>query len=215
MKYFRLALPVFASAALTLTATTSSADTAEELADRTSQAADVIAATVIPLSLMQKAECVATFPNTIRLGLVFGARFGEGLVACRVPGGWSTPVYLDLAGGSWGVQFGFQKVDLVLVFLSHQSLGRLANGNFVIGVDASVAAGPVGRDASVGTDIKEVYSYSRVQGLFAGLTIGGTSIRPDWRDNARVYGSETSLEAILTTQAVLSPYAEELNRISQ
>lgn len=161
----------------------------------------------IPNSLLDKAVCVATVPNVIKVGFVFGGRIGKGLVSCRVPGGWSQPSFLKIKGGSWGAQFGVESIDLVLVFINTNAVERLSKGNFTVGVDASVAAGPLGRDLQAGTDFKldsEIYSYSKAKGLYAGLVIQGTAITVDKVNNQKLYRDVTP-DRILTSDGHRAP----------
>jgi lipid-binding SYLF domain-containing protein len=176
----------------------------------------------IPLSLLEKSVCIATFPDVIRGGFVFGARYGSGVVSCRTPGGWSQPSYLKIAGGSWGLQIGLASVDTVLVFVNKNALDRLSVNNFTLGGDVSVAAGPIGRDIQVGTDYQltsEVYSYSRSRGLFGGLILEGASIMVDTEANTKMYSVEQTASEILATDGRHTPksinsYVNTLNRIA-
>ena len=102
--------------------------------------------------MFDSAECVAVFPSTIKGGFIVGARKGEGVVSCRTPRGWSAPVYLDMAGGSVGAQIGVQSTDFVLLFMNRSGADHLLKNEFTVGAEASVAAGPVGRDAEASTD---------------------------------------------------------------
>lgn len=189
------------------------AATSNQLRARSQKAARVLQEVVsipdrsIPISLLESATCIATFPEVLRIGFVFGARYGKGLVSCRTDSGWSRPSYLQIRGGSWGYQFGIEKVDLVLVFLAQNSAYRIAQEKLTVGVDATFAVGPIGREARAGTDFSqnsEVYGYSRSRGLFAGLAIGGSVIKVDDTDNASVYGEVSAME-ILTNDNFISP----------
>ena len=168
-----------------------------------------IAERTIPNDLLQRAVCVATVPDIIRVGFVLGARYGTGLVSCRVPGaGWSQPSFVSIKGGSWGAQIGVASVDLVLVFIRENAIEKFSKNNFTIGVDAAVAVGPVGRDAQAGTDYQlnsEIYSYSRARGIFAGLAIQGTLLSVKNKDNAKIYGPSVSTQDILNISGVKSP----------
>jgi len=163
----------------------------------------------IPDDLLQRAVCVATIPDIIRVGFVLGARYGTGLVSCRVPGaGWSQPSFISIKGGSWGAQIGVASVDLVLVFIRENAIEKFSKNNFTIGVDAAVAVGPVGRDAQAGTDYQlnsEIYSYSRARGIFAGIAIQGTLLDVKNKDNAKIYGPSVTTKDILNTSGVKSP----------
>lgn len=162
----------------------------------------------IPLSLLENAECVATIPNVMKIGFVFGVRHGEGLVSCRYNNSWSNPSFIYLTGGSWGPQIGIESVDLVLVFVRKNAVDKFSHDNFTLGADLAVSAGPLGRHAIIGTDYKlnsAVYSYSRARGLFLGLAIDGSSISIAHTDNATVYGANLPPSSILRTDGVLAP----------
>jgi len=164
----------------------------------------------IPESLLSQATCIATIPNVIRAGFIFGARFGRGLVSCRVLGQWSNPSYVTLAGGSWGLQIGAESIDLILVFVRPNAAEKFTRNNITLGADASVAAGPVGRDAQAGTDYQlnsEIYSYSRSRGLFAGLTLEGSSLSVDRDANALAYGPTIDARDLLYRSTMTSPKA--------
>ncbi|MSO56543.1 MAG: hypothetical protein EXQ55_06430 [Acidobacteria bacterium] len=147
----------------------------------------------IPNSVLTKAEGVAIFPGTIKGGFVIGAQHGRGVIGARVENarGWSSPAFMTLTGGSIGAQIGAQAVDVVLIIMSKRGIQALVSNEFKIGVDAGVAAGPLGREASAGTDLQmraEILSYSRARGLFAGINLNGSSIRGDDDANKRFYG---------------------------
>jgi lipid-binding SYLF domain-containing protein len=142
---------------------------------------------------MQKAEGIAVFPSLIKGGLIVGGQRGRGILSVRdsTTGAWSSPAFLTITGGSLGAQIGAQAVDLLLVIQNRRGLEQLVGNQFKIGADASVAAGPVGRDASASTDIQmraQILSYSRTRGLFAGVTLNGSTIRQDRDANDRLYG---------------------------
>lgn len=190
-----------------------------ELIEKAKNASSVLNQTLsiaekgIPRELLNNAKCVATIPNVVSGGIVFGARYGKGLVSCRTNGAWSKPSYLTIAGGSWGLQLGIESTDVVLVFVNENAIQRLSSNNFTIGGDASVAAGPLGRDATAGTDYKlgsEIYSYSRSRGLFAGLTFSGSSLSIDADANAMAYGQSMMAHTLLTTPASSSADSPDL-----
>ena len=144
----------------------------------------------VPRSILEKAEGIAVFPSMIKGGLVVGAQHGRGILSVRDKknGGWSAPAFLTINGGSFGMQIGAQAIDLVLVINNQRGLEQLVKNQFKIGAAAAVTAGPVGRDASASTDIQmraQILSYSRSRGLFAGVTLNGSTIRqvrgaPGW-----------------------------------
>lgn len=147
----------------------------------------------VPGSILEKAEGVAVFPSLIKGGLIVGAQRGRGILSVRdsKSGTWSAPAFLTITGGSFGAQIGAQAVDLVLVIMNRRGLEQLVSNQFKIGADASVAAGPVGRDATASTDIQlraQILSYSRTRGIFAGVTVNGSTISQDRDANDRFYG---------------------------
>ena len=147
----------------------------------------------IPASVLEKAEGIAIFPGTIKGGFVIGAQHGRGILSARTETtrAWSAPGFMTLTGGSIGAQIGAQAVDVVLVIMARRGLQNLVSNEFKLGADAGVAAGPVGREASAGTDVQmraEILSYSRARGLFAGINLNGSSIRGDDDANQRFYG---------------------------
>ena len=147
----------------------------------------------IPRRMLQDAAGVAIIPNVIKGGFVIGARFGTGVVLIRDPkGGWHAPVFIKLTGGNIGWQAGVQSTDVILVFKTQQSVQGLLSGKLTLGADASVAAGPIGRQASAATDgqlAAEIFSYSRSRGLFLGVSLDGSIIQVDTMANAEYYRS--------------------------
>ncbi len=147
----------------------------------------------VPRSIMQKAEGIAIFPSLLKGGFIVGGQHGRGVISAKdsKTGAWSSPAFLTITGGSIGAQIGGQAVDLLLIVQNRRGLEQLVSNQFKIGADASVAAGPVGRDASASTDIQmraQILSYSRTRGLFAGVTLNGSTIRQDRDANDRFYG---------------------------
>jgi len=154
----------------------------------------------IPTQLIQQAQGLIIIPHMINAGLAVGAKRGKGVAIVKLADGkWSNPVFVTFTGGSLGLQIGVQSVDLVLVFKHKYVLTKMDKGDFTIGGDVSVAAGPVGRSSTASTDYKleaEVYSYSRSKGLFAGLSINGSNISVDKSANANFYGSKATSQSI-------------------
>jgi SH3 domain-containing YSC84-like protein 1 len=164
--------------------------------------------TSIPDSLLKNATCIVTIPNVFRIGVGYGTRFGKGVAACRMAQGWSRPSFINVRGGSWGAQFGAQSVDLVLVFINPDAPTILSKATFTAGIDASITAGPLGRDAEAGVDFKldsAIYSYSKSKGLFAGIAIQGSSLTGDRKDNAKMYGEPVEAGILLTTPGDSAP----------
>src|SRR5207249_2234003 len=130
----------------------------------------------IPRSVLDSAECVGVFPDVIKAGFIVGGRGGRGVISCRTANGWSAPAYFKLGGGSFGLQIGAESTDFVLLFMNKDAVNSLLKSKFTLGADASVAAGPVGREAGAATDAKlnaQILSYSRSKGLFAGIELSG------------------------------------------
>jgi lipid-binding SYLF domain-containing protein len=145
----------------------------------------------IPTWLLERAYAVAVIPSVIKVGLGIGGRRGKGVLVVRKDTGqWSNPIFINLTGGSFGFQVGVQSTDVVLVFTSKQSIEGIVGGKVTLGADASVAAGPIGRQSSAATDIgltAQVYSYSRASGLFAGVALDGSAITIDGSSNESFY----------------------------
>lgn len=164
----------------------------------------------VPRDILDGAECVAVFPQVLKAGFVFGARGGRGVASCRTTGGWSAPAFFNLRGGSFGLQIGAQSTDFVLLFMTQNGLHRLMGDKFEIGGDASVAAGPVGRQAGASTNVRmdaEILSYSRSRGLFAGLELKGVVITLDDDDMDAVYGKEAKAKLVLQEAYTKAPAA--------
>jgi lipid-binding SYLF domain-containing protein len=147
----------------------------------------------MPPAMLQKAEGIAIFPNMIKGGFILGVNYGKGVLCVRNPDRtWSAPVLVTMGGGSVGFQAGVQAADIVLVFATPRSLQGLLNGQKVtLGADASIAVGPVGRQANAGTDAQlgaEIYSYARSRGLFLGVSLGGSDLSVDNNANSMLYG---------------------------
>ncbi len=165
--------------------------------------------TAIPSSIAAKAEGIAIFPGTLKAGFIFGGMRGRGILSARTGGGWSSPTFMTLTGGSIGLQIGGQAADLVLIIMNRRGLEQFVRNQFKFGADASAAAGPVGRDAQVSTDLQlraEILSYSRARGLFAGVTINGSTVRADLDANQRFYGKRLDgPQIVLDGESVESP----------
>jgi lipid-binding SYLF domain-containing protein len=171
-------------------------DEARRVADATTVLDEIMEAAdqAIPRNIMERAEGIAVFPSLIKGGIVVGGQRGRGILSARDKntGEWSSPAFLTITGGSIGAQIGAQASDLVLVINNQRGLEQLVKNQFKIGADAAATAGPVGRDASASTDIQlraQILSYSRSRGLFAGVTLNGSTIRQDRDANERYYGT--------------------------
>jgi len=154
----------------------------------------------IPKAILGKAEGIAVFPGIKKVGLGIGVTRGRGILSVRGTGGWSAPAFLTITGGSFGLQIGGQSTDLVLVISNRKGLENLVRNQFKVGADASVAAGPVGRDAQAATDIQlraQILSYSRARGVFAGVSVNGTTIRQDGDANERLYGRKLTTSQLV------------------
>src|SRR4030081_459601 len=154
----------------------------------------------IPDSIMRDARCIAVIPSMIKIAIGIGGNHGKGVATCRTPNGWSAPAPISITGGSWGLQLGGQAGDFVMLVTTDQGMQHLLSSKFKLGADASAAAGPVGRDATAGTDVKlraEVLTYSRTRGLFAGIDLSGAVINQDQDSTRSLYGKMIPFETIL------------------
>jgi lipid-binding SYLF domain-containing protein len=173
----------------------------------------------IPPVLLKNASGIAIIPGVIKAGFILGGRYGKGILVLREKdGSWSNPVFITVAGGSIGWQIGVEAIDIILVFKSSRSIEGIMQGKFTLGADASVAAGPVGRQASASTDIllrSEIYSYSRSRGLFAGLALDGAGIQINHDANEAFYGKEYALPADIIDNKGLKvpPVVDRLKKI--
>jgi lipid-binding SYLF domain-containing protein len=170
----------------------------------------------IPQDLLDKADCVVVFPSVIKAAFIVGGSYGRGAMSCRkgesFRGSWGPPTMMALEGGSFGFQIGGQATDFVLLVMNEGGARGILASKVKLGGDASVAAGPVGRDTSAETDASlraEILSYSRARGLFAGVSLEGSTVRPDNGDNRRVYGKKISARDIVLHDAVRVPPAAE------
>jgi len=166
----------------------------------------------IPQDLIDKAECVIVYPSVVKAAFVFGASYGRGAMTCRTgehfTGPWGAPTMMALEGGSFGFQIGGQATDFVLLVMNQRGAKAILDNKVKLGADASAAAGPKGRDASAATDVTmraEVLSYSRARGLFAGVSLEGSTVRPDRDANATLYGKKVTAQEIVFKGAVAVP----------
>lgn len=155
----------------------------------------------VPQTILAKAKCVAVIPDMVKGGFVVGGQHGRGLATCRTANGWSAPAPITASGGSWGAQIGVQSADVVLLFMNQGAVDSLLQDKLKLGGEASIAAGPVGRDAQAATDLKmnsEILSYSRTKGLFAGLDLSGAAVRQDMDTTVAMYGRSIPFSQILS-----------------
>ncbi len=170
----------------------------------------------VPSDILEKAECVAVFPSVIKAGFIVGGRGGRGVVSCRTAQGWSAPAFLNLGGGSIGLQIGAQATDFVMLFMNKEGVNSLLSSKFTLGGDASVAAGPIGRQAGADTDIAmkaQILSYSRSRGVFAGLELKGVAITVDKDDMKNIYGEDATAKEVLQENKRTAP--EEIREFSR
>lgn len=200
-------LLAFASLCLALSCTAFAASSREDLQGRVDESKavldEVMAAqdSTIPSNILQHATCVGVVPGLKKGAFVFGGQYGQGVVTCRTGHGWSAPVFIRMAGGSWGLQIGAQSTDLVLIAVNRQGFQDLLKSKFKIGADAAAAAGPVGRNGQAATDWKmnaELLTYSRSKGLFAGISLDGTVVSQNSEDTQVYFGHDYDFEKILT-----------------
>jgi lipid-binding SYLF domain-containing protein len=164
----------------------------------------------IPEELWDRAACVIVIPSVKKAAFIFGGEYGKGVASCRIADGWSAPVFMELQKGSWGAQIGGQSIDLVLLVMNRTGMNKLVRNKVSLGAGASVAAGPVGRDARASTDLKlnaEILSYSRTQGVFAGVNLAGGKLGPDKDSNTDAYGAGVTAELILNSTHTPPPEA--------
>ncbi len=170
----------------------------------------------IPQDLLDKSECVIVYPSVLKAAFIVGGSYGRGAMTCRTgehfTGPWSAPTMMALEGGSVGFQIGGQATDFVLLVMNDRGAHSILKSKVKLGADASAAAGPVGRNASAETDVTmraEILTYSRARGLFAGISLAGSSVRPDNDANARIYGKKVEAESIIFKGAVAVPPAAQ------
>jgi lipid-binding SYLF domain-containing protein len=206
-----LALAVAASSA-------TAADLSTKEASRVKEAATVLREIHavpdkdVPQELWDKAECVIVVPGLKKAAFVIGGEYGKGLMSCRHNGEWSAPVFMQVGKGSWGLQIGAQSIDLVLLVMNASGMEKMLRNKVTLGAEASIAGGPVGRDARAATDVQmkaEILSYSRTQGLFAGVNLSGGVVKPDEDDNTDLYGPNVAARDVVMGTSVKAPAVTE------
>jgi len=182
----------------------------EDSVDRMQKSVDVLHAIMstpdkgIPEEVLSGAKCILVVPDLIKGGFIFGGKHGRGVATCRTADGWSAPAFVSVGGGSWGLQIGVEDVDLVMLIMNDRGLQHLLSSKFELTGEGSVAAGPVGRHASAGTDWllnTEVLTYSRSKGVFAGLTLEGAVVEQDNDSTRAIYGKHMNFRNILSGKA--------------
>src|ERR1700687_929032 len=171
----------------------------------------------VPQDVIDKADCVVVLPSVLKFAIGIGGSYGRGVMTCRggktFHGPWSAPTMMALEGGSFGLQLGGQATDFVLLLMSPKSASSILESKVTLGGDVSAAAGPVGRNASAETDVTmraEILSYSRARGLFAGISLAGSTLRPDNDANKKLYGKEVKAKDIVFNRAVPAPPSAKL-----
>jgi lipid-binding SYLF domain-containing protein len=171
----------------------------------------------IPQSVLDKADCVVVLPSVLKFAIGIGGSYGRGVMTCRggktFKGRWGAPTMMALEGGSFGLQLGGQATDFVLLLMNSRAASSILSSKVKLGGDASAAAGPVGRTASAETDVAmraEILSYSRARGLFAGISLEGSTLRADNGANKNLYGKDVSAQAIVFNGAVPTPASAKL-----
>jgi lipid-binding SYLF domain-containing protein len=155
----------------------------------------------IPEEVLSNAKCILVVPDLVKGGFIVGGKHGRGVATCRTANGWSAPAFVSVGGGSWGLQIGVEGVDLVMLVMNDRGFQHLLSSKFALTGEGSVAAGPVGRHASAGTDWKmntEMLTYSRSKGAFAGLTLEGAVIQQDDDSTVAIYGKKLRFRNILS-----------------
>jgi lipid-binding SYLF domain-containing protein len=179
----------------------------EDDVNRTHKAAEVFQEIMnapdqgIPLDLLASTKCIAIIPGEVKFAFIFGGNYGRGVATCRTGHGWSAPMFVAIDGGSVGYQIGGSSTDLVMLFMNDHALQSLLGDKFKLGGDASVAAGPVGRNATAGTDLRlqaEILSYSRTKGIFAGVSLDGAVVQADKSGDKAMYGNDVDRHDILS-----------------
>jgi lipid-binding SYLF domain-containing protein len=169
----------------------------------------------IPRDLLERTKCLAIVPGEEKAAFIFGGTYGKGMAVCRTANGWSAPMFLAVGEGSFGFQIGGSFTDVVLLFMNDHALKSLLSDKFKLGADATVAAGPVGREATADTDLKlnaEILSYSRSKGAFAGISLSGAVVQADKSGDKAMYGSNATREEILDGRVKVPMAARSLEQ---
>ena len=167
----------------------------------------------IPSNLLESAKCIAIIPGDKKFAFVFGGSYGRGIATCRTGHSWSAPMFVAIDSGSVGYQIGGSSTDIVMLFMNDHALQSLMSDKFKLGADASVAAGPVGRNAAASTDLKlnaEILSYSRSKGIFAGVSLDGAVMQADKSGDKAMYGDDVNRHEILDGKVAVPASARAL-----
>jgi SH3 domain-containing YSC84-like protein 1 len=221
-KVYRLLLTTVIASLTLFTSTSARGDDRAKDVDRLQNSGQVMKEVMempdsIPQKLLDKANCVIVIPSVLKAAFIVGGSYGRGAMTCRsgedFQGPWGAPTMMALEGGSFGFQLGAQATDLVLLVMNSRGASAILSSKVKLGADASVAAGPVGRDAEADTDVTfraEVLTYSRSRGLFAGISLEGSTLRPDNDANERIYGKKISAKEIALRNEVAMPRSAQL-----
>ena len=176
----------------------------------------------IPQNLLESAKCVVIIPSEEKAAFFVGERHGKGVATCRTQHGWSSPLFVAVGGGSFGLQFGASSTDIVMLFMNDHALQSLLSDKFKIGGDVAAAAGPVGRHAAAGTDVKlnaEILTYARSKGVFAGVSLDGAVVQADHSGDQAMYGRDVQRKQILdggvSVPKVALPLTNEISRYAK
>ena len=211
-------LLIVATLVLVVTLTAVASDREDDIS-RTDKAAQVFKEIMntpdqgIPSDLLGSAKCIAIIPGDVKFAFIFGGNYGRGVATCRTGHGWSAPMFVAIDGGSVGYQIGGSSTDLVMLFMNDHVLKSLLNDKFKLGADASIAAGPVGRSAAAGTDLKlnaEILSYSRSKGIFVGVSLSGAVVQADKSGDRAMYGHDVDRHEILSGKVAVPASAQTL-----
>jgi len=220
----RTTLAVILTAACALSTSAVAADKEAKVTDRIDASAELLSDMTrandkgVPQDLLEKARCVVLVPGMKKAGFIIGAKYGRGFAFCRRTGGtgWTAPAAVRMEGGSVGFQIGGSEQDILLLVMNEGGMKHLASSKFTLGGDATVSAGPVGRDASAQTDASmrsEMLSYSRSRGLFAGISLEGATLRPDDDANRELYGHDVSNKEVLMGDTKAPAVAAKLEEL--
>jgi SH3 domain-containing YSC84-like protein 1 len=217
MRFAVLTAGVLALILLSWPTISSAKDKDEKETDRIQNAATVLKEILdipddIPQDFLDKARCVIVFPSVVKAAFIVGGSYGRGVMVCRsgkdFSGPWGAPVMMALEGGSFGLQIGGQATDFVILVMNARGAESVLHSKVKLGADASIAAGPKGRDAQAATDVTfraEMLSYSRARGVFAGISLEGSTLRPDDEANRRLYGKDITAGKVITESRVEAP----------